>query len=71
MVLADNEEGRSGRADETGVVKGDHIYHDITGRYLGKVYWVGRVAVKFKGPAHRQGGLATIHEIKVGDKPDG
>ena len=48
------------------VAVGDHIRHRPTGRYLGKVTRVGKVAVRFQGPHFvRANGLATLSEVYV------
>ncbi len=47
---------------------GDHIEHDRSGAYLGRVTDVGKVLVHFDGPRRRDGiavTWATIHEVKI------
>ncbi len=55
-------------ASPINVEAGQHIFHRGTDRYLGEVTDVKRTTVRFTGPDHADG-LATRHEIYVGEAP--
>lgn len=48
---------------------GDHVFHRGTDRYLGEVTEVRSHTIRFDGPDHAGGSLATRYEIYKGDKP--